>query len=450
MKLTFLGATSGVTGSKYLLETEDRKILIDCGLYQGDNQEDLKNWEDFYINPKNIDIVILTHSHIDHIGLLPRLCKKGFKGKIYSTAPTRDFASIFLYDSCHLLQNTAEILKQDLLYNEEDIENCLKQFETVDYHQKISINKKDYFEFFDAGHILGSGFIKLVIDGKKLVFSGDLGNPPVPIIKDTEFLYDADYVIMESTYGNRNHESSTNRIDDLENIIEDTYSKKGTLLIPAFALERTQELMYELNELISTNRIPKIPIYIDSPLAIKATQIYPKYLKYFDDETKKIMTEKNLFNFPEVSFIEDVELSKKLDSDKQSKIIIAGSGMSTGGRILYHEQAFLSDPTTTILIIGFQVRGSLGRKIQDGYKDISINGVKVTINADVKSLLSYSAHADQAKLIYWLDKMNDNKNIKNVFLTHGEIEAKNELRTKIQDTIGLKTNIPKDNEEVLL
>ena len=442
MKITFFGAVNGVTGSRHLITTEEnKKILIDCGLFQGSHEEELHNWDDFEIDPKSIDAVLITHSHIDHIGLLPKLVRDGFNSPIYATEPTRDFANIFLPDSARHLAKTALYLNKPNLYEETDIPKTINLFKSIDYHKRTEIFPNVFITFYDAGHILGSAIIRLEADGKSIIFSGDLGNPPVPIIKDTEFVHEADYVVIESTYGDKTHSIGKNRIDELENVIEDAFTKDGSLLIPAFAMERTQELLYELNELTSSHRIPQVPIYIDSPLANAATEIYPKYTRYFDEEAKKMIEQnKNIFSFPGLKVISDVESSKAIDHDSAKKIIIAGSGMSTGGRIVYHEMHYLPDIKNTLLIIGYQVAGTLGRKLLDGEKHISIHHTPVEVKANIVSLDAYSAHADQPKLIYWLSELKPN--LKKVFLVHGEANAKIELQTKIKDELGYDTIVP--------
>lgn len=449
MKIQFLGAINGVTGSQYLLTANNKKIVIDCGLFQGTHEDDLRNWNKFAFNPGEIDALLLTHSHLDHIGLVPKLCNDGFAGPIYATAATRDFAEIFFTDSQHLLEKLAMRIGKPTLYAEEDIPKCIKQFRAITYHEKIKLFDDVFVTYYDAGHILGSAFIKIESEGQSIVFSGDLGNPPVPIINNTEFIKDADYLVIESTYGDKIHDPGQNRINDLENIIEDAFTRNGVLLIPAFAMERTQELLYELNELITQNRIPKIPIFMDSPLALEATKIYPKYAQLFNEEARdRIKKGNDLFAFPELKMVSDVRDSKAIDMDDTRKIIIAGSGMSTGGRIVFHEQRFLSDPETTLLIIGYQVRGTLGRALQDGAKHVRIHGTPVEVNAKIVSLNSYSAHADQPKLVYWLSQMKST--LKKVFLTHGEDIARLTLQTKINDELGISTNIPTDNKEIQL
>lgn len=447
MKITFLGATERVTGSCYLLGSKEVNLLIDCGLFQGDKEANLQNWDEFTFDASKIDFVIITHSHIDHIGRLPLLYKRGFRGKIYSTKPTAAFARIFLEDTCHILKDTAGELKKDMLYSLKDVEGVMGLFETYDYYQTVKPNSAISLKFHDAGHILGSAIIEISIEDKTIVFSGDLGNPPVPILRDTDFIARADYVVMESTYGDRIHQTFQNRQLDLERVIEETKAKNGVLLIPSFAMERTQEIIYELDQLIKNKRIQEIPIYIDSPLAIKATEIYKTFPEYFDEEASELVKNgHDFFRFPEIKFVGSKEESIALDKDATCKIIIAGSGMSTGGRILNHEKRFLSEPSTTLLIIGFQVKGTLGRQLKNKSEVVTISGEQVPLKAKVVCLESYSAHADQAKLKYWLGKIA--KPIKKVFLVHGEKESQDALLHLIEAEQGLNVYIPKYQETI--
>ncbi len=440
MKLSFFGATKEVTGSNFLLETEEGKILIDCGLFQGGRHAEEKNYQPFPYSPKEIDFLLVTHSHIDHIGRIPKLVKEGFNGKIYCTRPVKDFAEIFLEDCANIIKEEAEELKIEPLFTQEDVENCLQFFHPIDYHQEIKLSENVSFVFKDAGHILGSAFIEIFAFGKKIVFSGDLGNPPVPLLAPTEFTSDADYLIIESTYGSRIHESPIERKLKLERAIEDTVAQKGVLLIPSFAMERTQELLYELNDLVEHFRVPRVPIFLDSPLAIKATEIYKKYPDYFNKEAfYLIKSGDDLFKFPGLKFTPTVEESKKINEIPPPKVIIAGSGMSTAGRILFHEKLYLSDPKNLLLIIGYQVSGTLGRKIFDGAQEVKILGEKVKVQAKVKAIGAYSAHADQPKLVYWVRKAG---RVKRVFIVHGEEDSATALACKIRDELGIATEVP--------
>lgn len=447
MKLTFLGGTKIVTGAMYLLETNDTKVLIDCGLFQGKREWRKLNYEKFAFNPKNIDYAFITHSHMDHVGRVPKLTADGFSGKVLATKPARELSQIFLLDSAHLQEEEARNLGVKPLYNKEDVNNCMQLFEGVEYDKEIQLSPSVKCKFRNAGHILGSSIIEIWAEDKKIVFTGDLGNPPVPLLKPYDFINEADYVVIESAYGDRNHEEKQERQDVLEDAIEDTVSKGGTLMIPSFAMERTQELLFELNELVENNRIPKIPIFIDSPLAIKATDIYQRFENYFNKETTyTIDSGDDIFNFPGLKMTRTTKESKEINSVQGSKVVIAGSGMSTGGRILFHEKLYLSDPKNMLFIVGYQVKGTLGRKILDGNKEVYILGQRVFVQANVRACGGYSAHADQKKLIDWIDHIK--RPVKNVFVVQGEEEPAEALALAVRDKLGIMATAPDLNESV--
>jgi len=446
MKISFFGATEGVTGSNFLVETTSGKLIIDCGLFQGGEDETVLNWNEFPYNPGGVDAMIMTHSHIDHIGRTPYLVKNGFKGKIYTTEPTREFAAIFLEDSCHLMGNEAEYLNKPPLYELTDVQNTIQLIETKKYHEKFSPFEGLEIEFFDAGHILGSSIVKISTEGKSVIFSGDLGNPPVPLLKPTEFIDQADAVIMESTYGDRVHEPVEKRKEQLQQIIKDSISENGTILMPSFAMERTQEILYELNALVDNKLIPFIPVYLDSPLAIKATEVYERFPEYFNQEaTDLLKSGDDFFAFKGLKSVIESEDSMKLDRDESTKIIIAGSGMSNGGRIQWHEKAFLPKENTTLLIVGFQVKGTLGRRLLDGEKELKIRGNEVFSKAKIIPIQSYSAHADQPKLLAWVEKI---QNLKKIILVHGEKEAKEILSGKIKEAMDVEPEIPEFSKSI--
>ena len=451
MRLTFYGGAKTVTGANYLLESGNTKILVDCGLNQGSSYCEKMNFEPFPYNPKEIEAIFITHSHIDHIGRLPQLYKAGFRGKIYSTPPTRDFAEYLLIDSEHILGEEAKEKNRPPLYDLKDVNDVMSLWEGVNYHQIIKV-KNFSIEFYDAGHILGSSFIRVSADNKKIVFSGDLGNVPAPLVKDTEIIKDADYVLVESTYGARFHENVENRKDILEDVIEETIKAGGVLMIPAFAMERTQELLFELNELIENGRIARVPIFIDSPLAIKLTSVYKKYSEdpeYFDKEALVSLNKGDaIFNFPGLKMTLTTEQSREINNVPAPKVIIAGSGMSHGGRILHHEIRYLPDPNSTILFIGYQAQGSLGRMILDGAKKVKIMGEEVPVRCKLKLISGYSAHADQNGLLKWLKPMRFN--LKKIFIIQGEEDQMVPLSEKIRDEMAVETEIPSYKESVVL
>ncbi len=479
MKLYFHGGARWVTGVNYLLETGRSKILIDCGLFQGGGAARKMNQRGFPYRPEEIEAVLITHAHIDHIGRLPYLVKEGFRGKIFATKPTKDFARIMLFDAEEIQQEMAETMGKKSVYDRSDVEKTLSLFQGVDYEQKIKLNEEISFCFREAGHILGSAVIEVWarktvgqnrpaievnrkesltetsrdINGssgwRKIVFSGDLGNPPTPLLRTPCFIEQADYAVIESAYGDRIHEDKQQRKDLLEDAIEETVSRGGTLLIPTFALERTQEILYELNELVENHRIPPIPIFLDSPLAIKLTRVYQKYSQYFNKEALGLIKSgDDLFKFPGFKMTLSVSESKAINQVKPPKVIMAGSGMSTGGRILHHERVYLSDPKNTLLIICYQVPGTIGRKILDGAKTVKIFGRPVPTGIKTRAIGGYSAHADQKMLLAWLRPMK--KNLKKVFVVQGEEKAALALSQKVKDCLGLPAEAPKAGQPVEL
>lgn len=431
-----------VTGANYLLEIGGAKILIDCGLHQGSNFCERLNWENFPYDPKEIAAVFITHAHIDHTGRLPKLLKDGFRGKVYSTLPTRDFAHLLLLDSEHILSQEAERLKKPSLYNESDVIELMQKWEGVPYHQTITMGSIRV-TFYNAGHILGSSIITVEAEGKTIVFSGDLGNSPAPIIGATEQLTAADYCVIESAYGDRFHGSVSGGI--IEDIIEETVKAKGVLMIPAFAMERTQKLLFEINELVENGRVPRVPVFLDSPLAIKLTEVYKKYKNYFDETTLNLLRGDNLlFDFPGLRKTLTTEESKSINDIPPPKVIIAGSGMSQGGRILHHEKRYLPDSNSAILFIGYQAKGSLGRQIQEGAKTVRIHGEEVPVRSKVVSVKGYSAHADQEQLLQWLYPMR--LTLKKVFAAQGEEDASAALVQKIVNDLAVHAEIPQEGK----
>ncbi len=448
MKIIFYGGAGSVTGSNYMLESGNARILIDCGMAQGSSFAEKENFEDFSYDVSSIQAIFVTHAHIDHTGKIPKIVKDGFKGKIYSTPPTKDFAELLLIDSEHVLQEESNKTGLPDLYETEDVETAMGMWETVGYHKPIQVGNFKV-TFYDAGHILGSSTIKIEAEGKTIVFSGDLGNYPAPIIHNTEPLPEADYCVIESTYGARIHEDTSEREGELEDVIEDTVKRGGVLMIPAFAMERTQELLYHIDGLMRHGRVPGIPVFMDSPLAIKLTAVYKKYEKYFNPETFDLVKSgEDIMNFPGLKMTLTVEQSKEINNIAPPKIIIAGSGMSNGGRIRHHEQRYLPDPNSTILFVGYQAVGTLGRAILEGAKTVHIFGEEIPVRCQIRTITAYSAHADQPRLLAWLKPRSEA--LKKVFVVQGEEGSSEILAAKIRDELAVGAHVPKKNEEIVI
>lgn len=448
MKLTFYGAAKTVTGSNYLLETEKTKILIDCGLHQGSNFCERHNWDPFQYDPQTIDAVFVTHAHIDHTGRLPQLVQRGFQWVVYSTPPTRAASELLLLDSEHLLHQEAQKFGRPVLYDTDDVNQLMKQWRGISYHEPISVGDITVTAY-DSGHILGSSFYVLEAEGKTIVFSGDLGNVPMPMLHPTEIIESADYCVMEATYGARVHENLSLRKDELEDAIEEVAKAGGTLIIPAFAMERTQELLFELNDLVQHGRIPTIPIFLDSPLAIKLTTVYQQYKHYLNPETRARMEEgEDIFDFKGLRTTLTTEESKTINNVPSPKVVIAGSGMSNGGRILHHERRYLSDEKSMVLIIGYQSRGSLGRQLLDGEKIVRILGEDVPVRATIRSMSGYSAHADSHQLFEWVRPMRHT--LKKLFLVHSEEDQSRPFAGRVIAELAVDAYIPEDGETIVL
>ncbi|MFH0890794.1 MAG: MBL fold metallo-hydrolase [Candidatus Liptonbacteria bacterium] len=448
MKLTFCGGAGEVTGANYLLEADGKRILIDCGMAQGSKFAEHQNFEPFPYDPASIEALFVTHAHIDHTGRIPRLWRDGFRGKIYSTPPTRDASEYLLLDSENVLHKEASRDGHLPLYENKDVLGAMSLWHNLKYHETTGVGDVRVTPY-NAGHILGSACYRVEAEGKSVVFSGDLGNFPAPIIQDTEMLASADYVLIESAYGNRVHEPAVRREMELESAIDAVAKRKGVLLIPAFAMERTQDLLFHINDLMEAKKIPHVPVYIDSPLAIKLTAVYKKFEDYFDKEIDRLIKSgDDIFNFPGLHLTLTTEQSKEINHAPNPKIILAGSGMSNGGRILHHEARYLSDPQNMILFVGFQARGTLGRRILDGAQMVKINGEEVPVRCEKRNISAYSAHADQPRLLEWLGHMASS--VKQVFVVQGEEEAAAALAAKIKSGLKLKVSVPRNGESVML
>lgn len=446
LKITFCSGAGTVTGANFLLEGNQKKFLIDCGLIQGEKFVDDLNWETFPYNAETIDILFVTHCHIDHIGRIPKLISEGFKGRIISVVPSKEITEVMLADTAHILSREVD-LGLDKIYTSENIKQALDLWETVEYGQKINVDHGFQFSFKDAGHILGSGMLEVVYNNKKIVFTGDLGNSPSPLLPDTEIITDADYMVMESCYGDRNHEERDERKKKLEDIIKENYNRGGTMIIPTFSLERTQELLYEINSLVENKLIPLMPIFLDSPLSIKLTDLYLKFGKYYNEKARNLIAQGDkLFDFPGLKETPETEDSKAILKVPSPKIIIAGSGMSNGGRILHHEKNYLPNANDTILLTGYQSMGTLGRLISDGVKKVRIMGEDIHVKAHIAKISGYSGHKDSDHLLEFVE--NTIKTLKKVFVVMGEPKSSMFLAQKIKDNLGIDTYTPNSGESV--
>lgn len=440
MKLSFHGGAREVTGACYLLETGQVKVLVDCGLFQGcDECADL-NFEPFRFDPSSVDFVLVTHAHLDHVGRLPKLIKEGFSGKIYSTAPTRELAFLILEDALSIAER-----KNQKLYAKEDLDKTFSRWEDIPYHKTVEF-KNLRFKFDEAGHILGSSFVEIWTEDKHLLFTGDLGNTPSALLRPPERFKDIEYLIIESTYGNRTHEPPEERMLGLERAVEETAKNKGTLLVPAFAAERTQDILFLLNEMLLFKRIPEMPVFVDSPLAIRATGVFEKYIGEYKEEIRQLFREHpHLFKFKKLVFTPTVEESKSINDVPPPKVIIAGSGMMNGGRVLHHARRYLSDPQSALLITGFQAAGSLGRRLLDGEKAVKLFGEDILVRAKIKKINGFSAHADNPQLYSFAESNRDY--LKRVFVVQGEEPQTLHFMQEIKDRLGVLADAPGLYEE---
>lgn len=460
MDIQFFGAAKMVTGSNFLVTTNKYKFLIDCGLFQGSQDVEELNYKDFPYQVEDIDFLILSHAHIDHSGRIPKLVKEGFRGKIICTKPTYELAEIMLLDSAKIQESDVEWENRkrkragkkpiEALYTSEDAERSLNYFDPYFYDQIIEVEEDFKIRFKDAGHILGSSIVEIWTDeGEKLVFSGDLGMPNRPIIRDPEFIESADYLILESTYGDEKHESYQSSIEKMIKVINETTSRGGTVIIPSFAVGRTQELVYELNKYYVYNNVEeymKVPIYVDSPMAVNATRVFEKNSSSFDKEaTDLILRGDNPFVFDNLRYVQSQEESMNLNKSNYPKVIISSSGMATGGRVRHHLKHNLWDERNTLLFVGYQAQGSLGRILLDGIKKVKLLGEEIDVKLEIQEIKGFSGHADQDMLLKWIGKMK--KRPKKIFIVHGEQEAARVLADKIDEKYGIETMIPNLNDK---
>lgn len=467
-RVQFWGAAQTVTGSMHLVKVGAKQILLDCGIYQGRRKEAFEINKNFPFDPHAIDAVILSHAHIDHSGNLPSLVKNGFRGPIYCTSATRDLAVFLLLDSAQIqVSDVAYINRKrakegrrpfEPLYTPADAKQAVTHFRTIDYHDSFEPIPGVKCEFYDAGHMLGSASICLDIHDanvkRRLVFSGDVGRAEIPILRQPEPVPAADYLILESTYGNRKHQTASfSAVDFLKQLAEDVAASQGKLIIPAFSVGRTQEIVYRLNELAESGQLPDLPVFVDSPLAVNATGVFKSHPECFDDESfERILVESDQdpLAFKNLHYIHKAEFSRELNRFKGPAIIISASGMCESGRIVHHLKHHIEDPSTIILFSGFQAPYTLGRKILDGNQRVSILGADRDVRARIERLESASGHADQDELLTWAQAVAEHGKLKDILLVHGELDAATELKSLLEKQGIAEVHIPARGDEVQL
>lgn len=465
IKLSFLGAARNVTGSRYLLEVNNIRLLVDCGLYQ-EREFRYRNWEPFTIFPSSLDAVLLTHAHLDHCGLLPKLVREGFQGRVYCTAATSEIAQIMLLDSAHLQEEDAEFKRKRHerenrsgpfpeipLYTVDDAKASFPLFAPVSYEEAVLLGEGVKATFHDAGHVLGSSMIKITVnqngESRTILFSGDVGRWGKPILRDPSVFSGADYVLVESTYGDRLHEDLPEISDSLAEVVNSTWKAGGNIIIPSFALERSQELLYYMNELLRGNRIPHIMVFLDSPMTISINEVFEHHPELFDKEMSQLIRQnESPFDFPGLRMIQTVDESKALNHISGTVMIIAGSGMCTGGRVKHHLVTNISRPESTILFVGYQAIGTLGRQIMDGAQKVRILGQEYLVGARIAAIHGFSAHADRNELFRWLSGLR--KAPKRVFVVHGEFEVVQQFSAFLEERTGWDISVPEYGTEAIL
>ena len=456
MIIKFLGAAQEVTGSCFYLEHKDTKMLIDCGMFQGEDSQKA-NREVFSFNPEDIDCIFITHAHLDHSGMLPKLVREGFRGKVITTSATRDLIELMLSDSAHIQESDAEWQTRKALregkeavyplYTSEDVRSSLRLIHTKKYNSVCRVGRSIRYRFLDAGHILGSGTLELWFRNsqaeKKIVFSGDIGKKGSPIVRDPSTPGDADYVVMESTYGNRLHKSLQESVNELAEAISVTFRRGGNVFIPSFAVGRTQDLLYLLNGLVREGRLPRVHVYLDSPLAEEATKVYVAHPECFDKEARELFSLNDVDDAVVLHFVQSVKESMAINKKKSGIIVIAGSGMCDGGRIRHHLKHNLWRKECSLVFVGFQGKGTLGREIVDRARYVRILGEKIAVKASVYTINGFSAHADRDGLLEWLSAFRGSPEI---FIVHGEQEAARLFSKHVRKRFGFTTYVPEKHE----
>jgi metallo-beta-lactamase family protein len=453
LRLTFHGAAGTVTGSLHELESDGQRIAVDCGLFQGRRRLSERLNRELPFKARSVNAVVLTHAHIDHSGRLPLLVRDGFHGPIYTTPATADLCESMLRDTAHILESDARFVNRHLkeseavepLFSKEDVEDTLPLFDRVRYHKPRAIEGGLSMESYDAGHILGSSSVLLTKGDLRIVFSGDVGRPGLPIIRDPEAMPPADYLVMESTYGGQTHPPQSAALPHVERVVKETIERGGRLIVPAFAVGRTQQLVLLLHQLMNEQRLPPVPIFVDSPLAVNVTEVFRDHPECYDDHTQSFLANgEDPFGFKRLIYVRDAAESKKLNDMRGPMVIISPSGMCEAGRVLHHLRHNVGDPKNTVLITGFQAENTLGRKLRDGFKEVRIFGIPATVRARVECLEELSGHADSGELLTWMKPMVPT--LKRVFLVHGEADRRAALKVQIEEAYGLAVETPEPGD----
>lgn len=450
-KVGFYGGVGDVTGANFFLQVGETMMLVDCGLIQGIHKDNDPNYDAFGYKPGEMQFLFITHAHIDHIGRIGKLIKDGFSGKIYSTEATRDLARLMLEDALAINQMHAERKSIKSMYTEAHLEDAFSRWETIDYGQSHEISADASVAAHNTGHILGScAFVFTnTATGERITFTGDLGNSPNPLLPNADTDFDTEYLVMESVYGDREHERMDERQHKLKHIISKVVKRGGTILMPVFSLEKTQMLLTELNDLVEKNLIPEVPIFLDSPLAIRLTEIYSRNTELFNEGIRgQIAKGDDVFNFPKLKFTLHKTESEGIDRVKGAKIIISASGISEGGRITAHEKRYLPDEDNALVLIGHQILGSLGRRILEGQKEVYIDGTDVPVNAEIIQVDGYSSHADSSQLLDYVEAIGEK--LKKVFVCMGEPKASFFLAQRLKDYLDIEARVPNEGEVVEL